>query len=334
MTTPLHPREVLRSTGADDHWLVPSCEHYAGNLRKLQKALDLQAARGFDFDVTMDLEDGAPAGAEAQAVRELVSFVNQHPSFQPGQGHRIGCRVHPYDHPAFADDLHCLAFDLAAPLAYLTIPKAESLEQAQASIQMAAQVFRAANKALPSIQILAETHGAVRDVFSIAALPEVRFVSFGQMDFTSAHGGAIPAAAMKSPGQFEHPLLRRAKLEIAAACHAYGKIPTHNPTVDYNNIVQTQADAEQARWLGFGRMWSIHPDQVAPILKVYAPRAEEIAKASALLLAAQAAQWGPIAFDSELHDRASYRYFWGLLLKAHAMHLDLPQQAQAAFFQS
>ncbi len=61
---PLHPREVLRSTGTDDHWLVPNCEHYAGSPRKLQKALDLQSARGFDFDVTVDLEDGAPAGAE------------------------------------------------------------------------------------------------------------------------------------------------------------------------------------------------------------------------------------------------------------------------------
>ena len=329
---PLHPRDVLRSTGADDHWLVPNCEHYAGSPRKLQKALDLQAARGFDFDVTLDLEDGAAAGAESEAVRELVSLVNQHASFQPGQSHRLGCRVHPYDHNAFADDLHCLAFDLAAPLAYLTLPKAESLEQAKAAVQMAGQVFSAAKKPLPSIQILAETHGSVRDVFAIAALPEVRFISFGQMDFTSAHGGAIPASCMKSPGQFEHPLLRRAKLEIAAACHAHGKTPTHNPTVDYNNTAQTLQDAEQARWLGFGRMWSIHPDQIAPILKAFAPASEEITKATAILLAAQAADWGPIAFEAELHDRASYRYFWGLLLKADAMHIDLPDEAQAAFF--
>ena len=329
---PLHPRDVLRSTGADDHWLVPNCEHYAGSPRKLLKALDLQAARGFDFDVTLDLEDGAPAGAESEAVREMVGIVNQHASFQPGQNHRLGCRVHPFDHNAFADDLHCLAFDLAAPLAYLTLPKAESVEQAQAAVQLASQVFRAAQKSLPSIQILAETHGAVRDVFPIAALPEVRFISFGQMDFTSAHGGAIPASCMKSPGQFDHPLLRRAKLEISAACHAYGKTPTHNPTVDYNNTAQTLQDAKQARWLGFGRMWSIHPDQVDPILKAFAPASEEITKATAILLAAQAADWGPIAFEDELHDRASYRYFWGLLLKADAMQLDLPDEAQAAFF--
>ena len=329
---PLHPREVLRSTGTDDHWLVPNCEHYAGSPRKLQKALDLQAARGFDFDVTVDLEDGAPAGAESQAVRELVALVNEHPSFQRGQMHRLGCRVHPYDHSSFTDDLHCLAFDLNAQLAYLTLPKADSVEQTKAAVQTAAQVFSAAKKPLPAIQILAETHGSVRDVFAIAALPEVRFLSFGQMDFTSAHGGVIPVSCMKSPGQFEHPLLRRAKVEIAAACHAFGKIPTHNPTVDYNNIAQTQQDAEQARWLGFGRMWSIHPDQISPILKAFAPAEEELAKATAILLAAQAANWGPIAFESELHDRASYRYFWSLLLKADAMHLNIPEEARAAYF--
>jgi citrate lyase subunit beta/citryl-CoA lyase len=46
-------------------------------------------------------------------------------------------------------------------------------------------------------------------------------LSFGQMDFTSSHRGAIPAKAMQSPGQFDHPLLRRAKVEISAACHTH-----------------------------------------------------------------------------------------------------------------
>jgi len=74
------------------------------------------------------------------------------------------------------------------------------------------------------------------------------------------------------------------------------------------------------------------PDQVSPILKAFAPGAHEVTKATAILIAAQAADWGPTAFEGELHDRASYRYFWGLLLKAHAMHLDLPDEARTAFF--
>lgn len=341
----LHPEEVLAATGGGDA-IAAACEHYAGDARKLAKALALQASRGFDFDITMDLEDGAPAGAEADAVRALVAFLNQWDTDQngsvsasggesihgSGQRHAIGCRVHPRGHPAFADDLHVLAHALHVPLSYLTIPKTDGVADATAAIAHSAQTFAAAGKRLPPVQLLVETHGAVREAFGLAALPEVRFLSFGQMDFTSAHHGAISAEAMHSPGQFDHPLLRRAKVEILAACHAAGKIPTHNPTVNFADSDQTRADAQQARGMGFLRMWSIHPSQVGPIVEAFAPSGDEVEAAAALLLHAQASQWGPIAFGGKLHDRASYRYFWTLLKKARAMHRPIPQAAEAAFF--
>ena len=58
------------------------------------------------------------------------------------------------------------------------------------------------------------------DWWAVAGDPRVQSLSFGLMDFVSAHQGAIPASAMSAQGQFEHPLVRRAKLEISAACHA------------------------------------------------------------------------------------------------------------------
>jgi len=54
----------------------------------------------------------------------------------------------------------------------------------------------------------------------IAALPGVVSLDFGTLDFVSAHHGAIPMSAMESPGQFDHPLVRRAKCETAAAALA------------------------------------------------------------------------------------------------------------------
>jgi citrate lyase subunit beta/citryl-CoA lyase len=158
-------------------------------------------------------------------------------------------------------------------------------------------------------------------------------ISFGQMDFTSSHRGAIPASAMKSPGQFDHPLLRRAKLEISAACHASGKIPTHNPTTDFQSTTQAGEDALRARHeFGFLRMWSIHPNQVRQILVAFRPSHHEVEDASRILLAAQAADWGPIADRGLLHDRASYRYFWDVLKRAKSADGDIPQAARQAFF--
>ncbi|KWX81384.1 hypothetical protein AML91_00080 [Paenibacillus jilunlii] len=65
-----------------------------------------------------------------------------------------------------------------------------------------------------------DCHGALGDAWEIAALKRVESLDFGLMDFVSGHHGAIPGAAMRSPGQFDHPLVARAKCDIAAAALA------------------------------------------------------------------------------------------------------------------
>jgi citrate lyase subunit beta/citryl-CoA lyase len=175
---------------------------------------------------------------------------------------------------------------------------------------------------------LIETHGALADVFAIAALPQVQSLSFGIMDFVSAHYGAIPSAAMRSPAQFSHPLVTRAKLEIAAACHAHGKVPSHNVTTDIKDSASAAADAGRAAGeFGYTRMWSIHPQQIRPILNAFTPPQSEIAAAAQILLAARQADWGPIQHEGTLHDRASYRYYWSVLQRAKNNGVALPENA-------
>jgi citrate lyase subunit beta/citryl-CoA lyase len=148
------------------------------------------------------------------------------------------------------------------------------------------------------------------------------------MDFVSDHYGAIPGSAMRSPGQFSHALVTRAKTEIAAACHAYGKCPSHNVTTEIRDTTVVAQDAARAfREFGFTRMWSIHPSQIRPILAAYAPEAEEVEDASSILAAAQAAQWGPTQYKGALHDRASYRYYWTVLQRAKLAGLPLSAAA-------
>ena len=150
------------------------------------------------------------------------------------------------------------------------------------------------------------------------------------MDFVSAHGGAIPSAGMTSAGQFEHPLVVRAKLEISSACHAHGKVPSHCVVTEFSNTDAMQAAARKAnREFGYTRMWSIHPAQIRPILAALAPDDVEIERAGRIIVAAVAADWAPISEDGVLHDRASYRYFWQVLERAHqtgrAIPLDVRQ---------
>jgi len=78
-------------------------------------------------------------------------------------------------------------------------------------------------------------------------------------------------------------------------------------------------------------MWSIHPSQIEPIVQAFQPDETEVATAAAVLVAAQAAAWAPIRHENKLYDRASYRYCWDVLQRAHASGAALPA-AGAAFF--
>jgi citrate lyase subunit beta/citryl-CoA lyase len=138
---------------------------------------------------------------------------------------------------------------------------------------------------------------------------------------------------MRSPGQFEHALVARAKAEVVAAALAHGVIPAHNVTLDLKNVYQTHADARRAREdFGFLRMWSIYPAQIQPIVDAMAPDFREVAQACDILLAAQRASWGPIQHGGDLHDRATYRYFWELVQRAKLSGQKLSEAATAAFF--
>lgn len=298
----------------------------------MRKSLALQAEMGPVFDVTLDGEDGAPVGGEiehAHLCSELITGADN-------RFGRVGARVQPVDHPRFEAVVDLLVQRAGARVAYLMIPKPRSL----ADVQRAAEAVDAAAarhglaRAIP-LHTLVETHGALREVQAIAAHPRIQSISFGLMDFVSAHRGAIPQAAMTAAGQFDHPLVVRAKLEIAAACHGWGKTPSHCVVTELKDMAQLQAAAEMAcRALGYTRMWSIHPNQIRPIVEAFAPTVAEVDQAVEILLAAQAAHWAPIRHHDQLHDRASYRYFWELLQRAHLTGQPLPAEVKAAFFET
>lgn len=298
------------------------------------KSLALQAKLGPVFDITLDCEDGAQIGGEAEHAQMVAALV-----CSPLNLHgRVGARVHPLDHPSFADDVDTLVSRAGDRLAYLMLPKVRSLADVRQAIAYISQVAQAHGKGreLP-VHVLIETHGALSAVQSIAAEPRVESLSFGLMDFVSAHRGAIPRSAMSAQGQFTHPLVVRAKLEIAAASHLHGKTPSHCVVTEFKDKRAVEAAARRAsRELGFTRMWSIHPAQIEPIIDAFAPSVAEIDEAIDILRAAQAADWAPISFrhgdQDTLHDRASFRYFWQLLERAHRTGQPLPVEVIETFF--
>ena len=294
----------------------------------MKKSLQLQAEMTAEFgtcvfDVTLDCEDGAPVGGEADHAALVTQLALDAP-----RAARVAVRVHPVDHAAFEADVAQIAGAAGARLCHLMVPKVESV----ADVQRAADALDAAGAAALALQVLIESPAAVHRAFDIAAHPRVQSLSFGLMDFVSAHGGAIPAEAMGVAGQFAHPLVLRAKLAIAAACHAHGKVPSHNVVTEFQDAAALAHAARRAsRELGYTRMWSIHPQQIRAILQAFAPDLGEIETATRIVAAAAAADWAPIAFQGQLHDRASVRYHWQVLVRAQQTGCPLPPEADAWF---
>ena len=330
---PAHPRDVLFVDGAPLP-VMPVCQHFAGNEKFITKGFAHQRASANGamalFDIVCDLEDGAAAGQE----RETAEMVGALIAGDDNSFARAGVRIHDASHPHCMKDVEIVVRAAGAKLAHITLPKCDGRMDALKILSYINHVSEEAGlKRLIPMHVMIETHQGLREVFDIVELPQIEGVTLGIMDFVSGFQGAIPASAMSSPGQFEHPLVRRAKLEISSAGLANGAIPIHTVTQDYRDLSVVEGDARRARaQFGFLAKYSIHPDQIAPIVRGMQPNQAELDDATAILLAAQSKDWGPVGHHGKLHDRASYRYYWQLLDRASRTGALLPDEARRAFF--
>src|SRR6187549_3025037 len=285
----MHPRDILLGAQARTGTL-PVCDHYSGVEARMRKSLALQEEMTQEFgacvfDVTLDCEDGAPVGGESEHAALVVELA-----LQAKADARVAVRVHPVDHPAFESDIATIAGRAGHRLVHLMLPKVERPED----VERAARALDAAGAPALPLQGLIESPAAVHRAFDIAAHPRIQSFSFGLMDFVSAHGGAIPSEGMGVQGQFTHPLVVRAKLEIASACHAHAKVPSHCVVTEFKDQAALASAARRAATeLGFTRMWSIHPDQIRPILEAFAPGEREVDTATQIIAAAARADWAP-----------------------------------------
>ncbi|HET7832292.1 MAG TPA: aldolase/citrate lyase family protein [Gallionella sp.] len=333
MRTYLHPAEVLYS-GSRPFPRLPACEHFAGSEKLLRKALQIQTESLLFgqpiFDITADCEDGAPAGQEREHATMVANLIES----DENRFGRIGVRIHDVRHPYWRDDLDIIIGRAGQHVAYIVMPKAEFADDVLTQITALDDLRSRYGIAreIP-VHVLIETPGALHEAWEIARLPHVETLDFGLMDFVSGHHGAVPASAMRSPGQFSHPLVAKAKCEIATAALGNGIVPSHNVTTEIRDPAVVREDARRAREeFGFLRMWSIHPNQIQAIVEAMRPDFAEVSEAASILVAAQNADWGPIQHEGKLHDRASYRYYWELLQRAQSTGMGITTEARQRFF--
>ena len=316
----------------------------------MKKSLQMQAEMMEEFgacvfDVTLDCEDGAPVGGEKDHANMVVALANTAqlaPEFVAKVGpRRVGARLHSVDHAAFDVDVNIVVGGAAQSLSYIMVPKVESIDDVKRAVAAVDAAQRTGQRETPlPLHVLIESPAAVHRAFDIAAHPRVQSLSFGLMDFVSAHAGAIPSSAMgvrkvgdvETLDQFHHPLVVRAKTDISSACHAHGKVPSHCVVTEFRDAKALYKSARIASGaLGYTRMWSIHPDQIRPILSAFSPPVDEVELAADIVVKASEQDWAPISVRGTLHDRASYRYFWQVLERAHQTGMALPDSVAPYF---
>lgn len=329
MSTLIHPNDALFS-GEKRFPIINVCEHYAGSEKLITKAMKLQATIGGVFDVSMDCEDGAKQGEEKQHAEMVVEMAKS----PLNKYHRAGVRIHDHDNRWWRQDVDILVAGAGNELAYITLPKPVRTAQAAEQIAYIQEACKkhGIRREIP-IHILIETHGAVHDVYDIAALPWVEVLDFGLMDFVSGFHGAVPASCMRTPGQFEHAAIAYAKARVVSAAMCNGVVPAHNVTLDLKSPYAAFEDAKRAReQFGFLRQWSIYPTQIQPIVDALRPDTSDVDDGVAILMAAQDANWGPIQYAGKLNDRATYRYYWEVVQRARLTGTKLAAEAEARWF--
>ena len=130
----MHPRDILLGAQARTGTL-PVCDHYSGVEVRMRKSLQLQAEMAQEFgacvfDVTLDCEDGAPVGGEAEHAALVVELAKS-----AAAGARVAVRVHPVDHPAFEQDIATIVGGAGDRLVHVMLPKTESADDVARAVQ-------------------------------------------------------------------------------------------------------------------------------------------------------------------------------------------------------
>ncbi|MFI1304234.1 HpcH/HpaI aldolase/citrate lyase family protein [Streptomyces sioyaensis] len=230
------------------------------NERALEKAKSLPADA-----LILDLEDAVAPDAKAEARKRVAAAVAS------GEyGFReVTIRVNAPGTAWHDDDLRAAAE--AGPDA-VVVPKVESADTVRA-VERALEAAGAPDRT--AIWAMVETPRAMLDARAVAAASErLTVLVMGTNDLAKElHAEHVPGRA---------PLLTGLSLALLAARES-GKVILDGVYNDVKDAEGFEAECVQGRQFGFDGKTLIHPSQVAPCNRVFAPSPEQVARAQRII---------------------------------------------------
>ncbi|KKN28829.1 hypothetical protein LCGC14_0850190 [marine sediment metagenome] len=246
--------------------------------------------RGADA-IILDLEDSVPAHLKASARLTLESAVNQINSHGIGVGVRIN------------RDLRNTVQDLEAAVAQgvrtVLVPKASSAGHLQLIDELITELEMERGLGVGDIQLMAlvETVAGLAQANELAkACTRLTGLAIGSEDL-SADGHFEP-----TPDMLFHPCQQVVFAARAAGIQAFG-FP--GSIAEYGDLERFAASVNQGRAMGFDGALCIHPSQVAILNQAFEPNEQDIAHATRVIEAfdaAIAAQRGAVVLDGKMVD--------------------------------
>ena len=236
--------------------------------------------------VCLDLEDAVPPHAKALARRLAMPFLMA----DAGGPERV-VRI---NSARSADGLRdLLAVIEAAPAAgVIFLPKVSG----PAEVRMVADLLDEAGSAL-SLGILIETVEGVQAADAILkASPRIVFAMFGGVDLAAELGVAVAPEPMAY-----------ARQRLVLAAKGAGVDLLDVPCLAFRDVAAVAAEARAARALGFTGKAALHPASVEAVNDAFAPSADEVARAEAIIAAYRASPNGLAVLDGRLVERPVVR---------------------------
>jgi (S)-citramalyl-CoA lyase len=231
----------------------------------------------------IDLED-AVASADKSRARSIALQT----LCTPADGPRRVVRINALGTRTGLADLAALLESETAP-DYLLLPKVESPVQ----LQIVDRLLTETGVTTALVALIESARGVDAAHESLAAMPRLRAAMLGAADLAADYG---------CDGAAHNLVVARAKL-ISAAVRS-GVEAIDSPWFDLHDDAGLQRDIDMAVAMGFSGKAAIHPRQVTPINRAFAPTAEQIAHARSVLAVNEA---GVGQLDGAMVDEAFAR---------------------------
>jgi len=261
------------------------------------------ARSGADL-VFLDLEDAVPAAFKEESRAKAIGALND---IDWGRTARA-IRINGLDTQWCHDDIIEVVTKAGENLDTIIIPKACKARDVWWVDLLLTQLELklGLNKRIRLEVLIEEVEGLANAEEIAVASPRLDALIFGVGDFSLSQGARVDTN-FDPLGEYPGDMWQYARSKVIVAARIAGIDAIDAPYPDYRNVSGYERDARRASLMGYTGKWAIHPDQVPIANEVYAPTADEIARAEANVAAyreAEARGRGAVGVNGVLVDAA------------------------------